>query len=320
MQRFGARGGALQEHLDDEQSYDVDLDPGPATYSFIAFNVTIPKRMQVALMKELNPEFDTERFELLTFYASNGPVTFIRSRDEADIARAHSYPFVVREFLIQELKRAEAPVSVVTTGPSPFHADIAILPSGDIGSNFAFSWEETDLLDKVEFYYDPATEDASDAYIRVVEAIRDPFSTYYFQVRAGNRRLMRAGAVRRLTQQLIAKHTQTGLRASLNRTFRSGTLAREVLLAAITAEQLDVSERSELRDDLRKMTTQVKMPRLAELCQREADRSYIDDFAMAKEVANALELGRMNQYQVFVVSASTVLGGAAGALTALIAK
>jgi hypothetical protein len=318
MGRTRTRGDMLSKYFDNDESYDVDLHRGPSPYSFIRFNVTIPKRMQTELMKSLMPEFDTENFQFITLYAENGPVTFIRSLEPAVLKFAHFYPFLVREFLIRELSRVNADLEVVTTGPSPFHADVVLLPVSAETEAPPLVWRETDLMDEVKYYY-PADQSAEQAYVGFIELIRGPLSSYYSQVRAGDRRMDRGATVSRMTGDLIKAHTRTGVRAWFSKTFRSSSLAREVMLAAITAAQSDVAERATLRDQVRQVTARLVVPRLVELCDEEMDRSYLDEFEMAKEVTAALEAGRMNQYEVLMISLSTVLGGVAGGIVALIA-
>ncbi|GLE58469.1 hypothetical protein NJBCHELONAE_37790 [Mycobacteroides chelonae] len=157
-----------------------------------------------------------------------------------------------------------------------------------------------------------------------MRALSEPFSAYYFQVRARHKRYERANVVAQLTDELMSVHARPGLRGWFARTFRSGALARELLLAAITAKQLDVEERGRSNAALHEVESDSGSPRLdlPELdvrCKNEASSGFVDRLTMAQEVASTLEHGRISQYEVLVVSASTILGAAAGAIAALIA-
>ncbi|WP_264922487.1 hypothetical protein [Mycobacteroides chelonae] len=309
----------LHQYLDE---YDIDYDFGPGAYSFIGFTITIPRRMQPELVGRIR--VDSEHFKVFTVYGHSGPVTFIRSNDKAD-PRPSAYVVLVREFLIHELARLKAPIAVKAIGPSPFWGDFTLVPSREITTDLAVKWSQSAHgYDDIEFTYSQESIDADSAYGTLVRALSEPFSAYYFQVRARHKRYERANVVAQLTDELMSVHARPGLRGWFARTFRSGALARELLLAAITAKQLDVEERGRSNAALHEVESDSGSPRLdlPELdvrCKNEASSGFVDRLTMAQEVASTLEHGRISQYEVLVVSASTILGAAAGAIAALIA-
>ncbi|OHU30230.1 hypothetical protein [Mycobacteroides chelonae] len=309
----------LHQYLDE---YDIDYDFGPGAYSFIGFTVTIPRRMQPELVGRIR--VNSEHFQVFTFYGHSGPVTFIRSNDQADPSPS-AYVVLVREFLIHELARVKAPIAVKTIGPSPFWGDFTLAPSKEIMTDLAVKWSKSAHgYDEIAFAYSQENIDSNAAYGALVRALSEPFSAYYFQVRARHKRYERANVVAQLTDELMAVHARPGLRGWFARTFRSGALARELLLAAITAKQLDVEERGRSNAALHEIESdtgspRLDLPELDVLCKEEASSGFVDRLTMAQEVASTLEHGRISQYEVLVVSASTILGAAAGAIAALIA-
>ncbi len=309
----------LDEYVDE---YDIDYDFGPRARSFISFKITIPTRMQPELIH--GREITSERFQFTTLYCDHGPVTFVRSIDKTDVLSS-TYIVLIREFLIRELARVSAPIGVKAVGPSPFWGNMMLIPSATIENELDVKWvQNTNAYDDIIFLYNSGLIKSTAAFGRLASAIGEQFSTYYFQVRARNKRYSRANIVAELTEQLISVHTRRGLRGWFAKTIRAGALAREAMLATITAKQLDLEERLRMSEDLRQTGTEtdpprLDLPRLTELCEREAKVTYVDKLAMAQEVASTLEGGRINQYEMLVVSASTLLGGAAGAVAALIA-
>ncbi|MGV9858533.1 hypothetical protein ACWDTD_07755 [Gordonia sp. NPDC003425] len=310
----------LNEYLDE---YDIDYDFGPAEGSFIGFTITIPKRIQ----SETYPpgyELSGERFKFITVYAGSGPVTFIRNVDTPDPSPS-SYVILVREFLKRELKKLGSTLAVKAIGPSPFWGSFTLSPSSDITSDLAVDWKTNRRgYDDIAILYNADLAESGQAHGKAVSLLSANFSEYYFQVRASHRRYLRSTIVAELTDDLMVVHRASGLRGWFAKNFRSGQMARELLLAAITAKQLDVEERSRTSAHLVESRnapagTRVDLPELDAKCQAEADETYVDQLSMAQEVAGTLESGRISQFEVLVVSASTVLGAAAGAIAALIA-
>lgn len=302
--------------------YDMDVDLSPSTFSFVAFTVTIPRRMHPSLLRFLPVELKSERFNVLMAYGFNGPVSFISALDEPEFIHAGSYVVLVREFLSSEFERVEAAssLSLHTTGPSPFHAQFAISSTTDADKVGRYDWNKPNASqDEVRFYYDAARHTAAQSFLAFTQEILDSMSMYYHQVRARNRRRQRTRIIDGLTELLINTHTQRGIRGRWAKTFKSGAKARGLLLATIKTKQLDIEERATADEQLTASAAEMKIPKIRDLCLREARESDVDHLSMAQEIAKTLEGSRVSQYEVWVVSASTVLGAAAGAIAALIA-
>lgn len=316
----------ILEEDESDFNYDIDYDPRPDLYSIIAFTLTIPKRMHSDLIHAEGRQLDSERFRVSTAYGMHGPVTFVRSVDkQAREDRPSTYIVLVREFLLQEFERLDAPIELKPVGPSPFWADMHLVPASDLGAEIAVEWRKSSIgYDDVDFLYDPESIDLLTAFNTLARRIIEPFSTYYFLVRSRNRRLKRANIVARFVDKLISTHRRKGIRGSFTKILRSGVLARELQLSAITAKQLDVEERTHASELVREGQSSdeiltLDIPELKKLCDEEAKATYVDRLTMAQEVANTLEGSRMNQYQVLVLAGCTLIGAVVGAAGALIA-
>ena len=321
---FAARQNA--DILSDfEPDYDVDYDPSPDYYSVIRFTLTIPKRMQEEIFGSQLLHVNCERFRVITIYGSRGPVTYVQAGDTTGREDKPSHLiFLVREFLIRELKRLDAPLEVKTVGPSPFWADMHLIPRSGLLADVEVNWMKNRLTyDIVDFLYDPdRIKEHSPLQVLVAHTV-EPFSTYYYAVRSRGRRLTRANIVAALTDNLITVHQRRGWRGYFSKVLRSGVAARALILASITAKQLDVEERASVAERMHEapaaeMPT-IEVPELVALCEAENDETYADRLAMAQDVANALESSRISQYQVLIASGCTLLGAALGAGGTLVA-
>lgn len=294
----------------------------PSKGSYVKFDVTIPRRMQAELCRRRLPERPAERIELHIVYGFYGPVSFIRPLEIDGLTGwpASEYLVLVREFLIRELARVDSPIRVSTIGPSPFHADITLCSSSGVSGDWSHAWERAPYgYDEIKFFYDPERLTPQDAYRSIADALVDPFANYYFLVRSKYSRLERAITINKMANDLIRVHNRGGLRGWFIKTLRSGKMARELLLATLTAKYADNDERAYLKERFLNRISTANLPTLAELSVHEVEATYVDRLALAEEIATTLEGGRVSQYEVLVLSASTLLGAMAGAIAALVA-
>ncbi|WP_156764984.1 hypothetical protein [Mycobacterium sp. 1081908.1] len=228
---------------------------------------------------------------------------------------------LVREFLSRELRRLNTPIRIVTTGPSPFHADFDIRPKSGLSSDLEHSWHDPGAgYDRVTFYYDPDVTHSEAAYEAITRSLLDPFSMYYEIVRDHDQRMAKAMTVANMANNLIAVHRRKGIRGWFFKTMRSGSQARELLLDAITAKQSDMERRARLRSQLTRRDRGIALPDLSRICQQEIDEDFEDSLTTSENVARTLEGGRVLQYQVFVAASATIFGAFGGAITSLIVR
>jgi hypothetical protein len=97
----------------------------PQNRSVIKFDVTIPQRRHKELIPQLFEPFACERFRYLSLHGPGGPATFVRPLEETSALTTPSMVALVREFLIEQLDAFDAPVTLITTGPSPCPANFS---------------------------------------------------------------------------------------------------------------------------------------------------------------------------------------------------
>ena len=320
IHRIGVRVPRHNDILLAARDYDVDFTASPIEPSHIKFSIVIPKRMQLEVTPWLSRSFECERFEVSIIYGDYGPVTFVRTLDDnEEHGQVAHIVALVREFLKQEFRRTRADLSVYAVGPSPFWAHFMVLPrpSGEYGPNT--SWTTTQRgYDLVHFFYSPEESDA-EAYDRLKAELSGLLSLYYFLVRSRERRYGRANMVSDLTDTLVSMHNDSGFKAWLRRVFKSGGVARHLLLAVITSRHIN-SEELRQADAILKGDVDINvLDQIRKKLELEATKDYSPELETAREVAMILEASRKKDYEVAMLSIATALGGTAGAIAALIA-
>ncbi|MGV0809628.1 hypothetical protein [Mycolicibacterium setense] len=310
---------------DDDDTYrnlDLELYGMPGKSSHVKFVVTIPKRMHSELTRDRLSGF-AEKIEFRTIYGFRGPVTFIRPLEgqEGDVTGDFAgYAVLLREFLKRELPRYNSPIRIASVGPSPFHAQMVVSPKTASAPEADHCWERTAFgYDRIAFFYDSEKSSSDDAYNEITATLVDPFATYYFLVRAKYRRMDTAADVSSMASQLMAVHQGEGVRAWITKTVRSGRMARDLLLDTLTAKYSDSTDRTYLKEEVLGGVSTSRLPVLEEICAHEVEETFVGQLGLAEDIARTLEGGRVSQYEVLVVSASTLLGALAGAIAALIA-
>jgi hypothetical protein len=262
-----------------------------------------------------------ERYAFQTNYGFRGPVTFVRPIDlVGEDKKPAAYIMLIREFLKKELRRTNSAVRVAPTGPSPFHADFELRPSTTADGLIAHEWLKNEFgYDTVRFFYNPDTSTVANAFQMLVEVLVEPFSTYYYLVRAKHQRITAADEIMQKARDLIAMHERRGMRGWFPKTFSAGNVARDLLLSTLMAKYSDTERRSYLRQEILGGNSIAVLPALAEKCRQEVEATFVDQLSLAEDIARTLEVGRITRYEVIVLSASTLVGAGGGAIAALIA-
>lgn len=309
---------------DDDDSYqnlNITTWGMPSKSSSVKFQITIPKRMHGDLIGGFRGTNAPENFVFETHYGFRGPVTFVRPVDVlGEDKDSSAYIMLVREFLKKELRRTDSAVRVAPTGPSPFHADFGLYPSASAEGVEDHEWVQNEFgYDTVRFFYNPDASTPAQAFELLTNSLVDPFSIYYYLVRAKHERMEAADEIMQKARDLIAMHERRGISSWFPKTFSAGNLARELLLSTLTAKYSDADQRSYLSRETLASNSLAALPALAEKSRHEVEYSLVDQLSLAEDVARTLEGGRITRYEVVVVSASTLLGAAGGAIAALIA-
>jgi hypothetical protein len=329
-----------------ESSLEVGLvgvrDALVPTIGRVEFTLAIPKRIQDELNPLSLPFPDAgERFRIITLLEFHGPATFVFCEDSIEDARAGtSAVFYVREFLQRELARSSHSARLVSIGPSPFHADLKVVwdssPSQDITSS------EPPLDPEkppVRGYIDPRTNKrpwgteieivcrprvATDPFEMVTEivltALAKELSLFYQLVRDTDERRELANELAERAGDLVGLHRTEGLKGALTRLFKTAPAARDLMLDAITAETMQREHEMQGREAINDLYSSIYGWKLF---ANDLDSQLKEDFSplvdAARKTGELLEGSRKKEYEIMILSASTLLGAAAGAIAALIA-
>ncbi|WP_147252004.1 hypothetical protein [Blastococcus sp. TF02-09] len=309
-------GGPLQ---DEDDPFDLTFAPlrfSPQPISgFVEFRLRVPARLRKDLIPWRARDCG-ENFLVRTIYSAAGPSTMIVCLDQIEEPAGDVAVIVVREFLKRQFG-SDAETRPTMLGPSPFHADCAL----DAGANGGFSHTRTPGEEKISLFtydsnrYGSELNGLSNLHLELSHEL----GVFYTLTRYRNRRLYRATQVGDATQELIRAHRAQGLRSALSRLFGTGRLARELGLRVLSAELAVVHDREFARSLISGAyaTDEVRAFRdNLELVAAEEFPAYLEN---AKQVVALLEGGRAKELEIAVLSAATLVGGAAGAAAALIA-
>jgi len=294
----------------------------------IQFRINIPRRLHEKLGSWGDVD-DTEavtEFNVDVRFEYHGPVVFVQSVD----APSSSYPspsagvILVREYLSKELEKLAMGVTFQTIGPSPFHVEFetSVHPKEDMPENWpgpmaVIKHPGYDLF-RATFYGDFKIENALEF---TQDFLADELALFYDLTRVVLIRSMKLDLVRGSLEELIKFHQNRGVRALFSRVFRTSQRARRLLVDVLESEIEEVRAKQFGEEAIREQFSATnKSPQFAEKLRDVQELSYLEELRAIRESVSTLDSGRANDFEVFIISASTILGGIAGAVAALIAS
>lgn len=309
-----------QPDFDENLLFDFNLHPQDGS---ISFTVNIPVRDQERLNLFRNRVVSrTEQFRVATLYDTLGPSTIVICPDKGEKGASSEGVVIVREFLERELERASAPLKLITTGPSPFHADIRVdyqdndaALEGVTSSSFSIKRESDRGYEQIEI---KCADKA--AYADLIGQIYLESQFFYSCAREQGRNLSRAYEIAQMADGLIKLYRSQGFRNWCRRLWKSGAHARDLLLTVIQAKLAESASRSSITSEFEELKATGKIVLFEQAIAEEVASNNEERLKTSEEVAQLLEGGRKKEFEVLVLSTSTLLGGFAGALAALIAK
>lgn len=301
--------------------------PGSGTFTF---EVSIPERVQRDISNGLYPVLGCTRFRVATFYEYEGPTTLVRCLDgdliEDDPSDA---VVVVREFLTRELSvRRGCELKFAVLGPSPFHANFSVVDDlGDLDARDTRSlaemyFERKAQLGYAEYYFcqDYSRTDLSREEFsrRVAQVLARQLAFFYAMSVGRATRIRNADLAEEMRENLVRRFQKKGAAALLYRTFRSGAEVRNLLVTLIEFENVESRHRRQYQHGVREFESQGEEVIFEREMEDTATASQLDDLKSARETAVALDDVRKKEFEVAVVSLSTLLGAIAGAVASLI--
>ncbi|MDD7923049.1 hypothetical protein [Actinomycetospora chibensis] len=301
------------------------IQPGGGT---LTFEVTIPLRVQEGLFGAVAPILDCTQFRLITYYEFEGPATIVRCL-EGDLAEndPSDAVFLVREFLENELRtRRESRLKLVTVGPSPFHANFSVVDdAADLNEGKAsplgnMLFERRGQLGYAEylFHKERSAESVAEFARSVPPILARQLAFFYSLSVARAIRIKNADVAERAREELVKRYRAHGLGALLYRLFRSGRAARNTLILVIELENTESRHKRQYENGLREFESQGEEVAILGEMKEAAEFSQLDDLKSARETVVALDEVRKKEFEVAVVSLSTLLGAAAGAVASLL--
>ncbi|GAA4820407.1 hypothetical protein GCM10023201_02290 [Actinomycetospora corticicola] len=297
----------------------------------ILFTVNIPERIQ----KELNPfdlHFGGTRFAVMINYEDHGPVVVARcADDESSILQSHAV-MIVREFLQRELAHAHE-LFLVSVGPSPFHADFSIYPSeAELPDDTEGQYRELiyrrsrgrgplrySLALPSSFVAPEGGDRVSLAFSLALYHLTRELSLYYSLSERADIHRDQVFIVSALTDDLIEQYQRRGPWPALKRTFAGGLRTRSVLLRVIEAEKSEAQGRSFASSLIGELSEgDEEAPLLHRELSVARNESNAAELRAARETVDSLESTRKKEFEIAVISLSTLLGGAAGAVVSLL--
>ncbi|SMC85559.1 hypothetical protein [Lentzea albidocapillata] len=305
-----------EEEFRGADSYDFELHPQAG---MIAFTVAIQERDQEKLnlfgRRVVSPD---ETFRVITMYGTSGPATVVQFDGGTDSRLLGAQGvFVVREFLQREFKRAEVEIDFLVVGPSPFHADVSVHEEEGLelaGSPFSVIRERTRGYDIIEVQC--PTQATMDLY-------RDLFAElqfFYECVRERGRNATRAQSVSRMADALVELYRVPGAKGFLKRLWWSRSQARELLIGVIQAKLGEARSTASMQQEFQRLKESMSVTIFDHEVSEEVASDESEQLKAAEEVAKLLEGGAKKEFEIFVLSTSTLLGAAAGAVAAVLAK
>ncbi|WP_134665051.1 MULTISPECIES: hypothetical protein [unclassified Amycolatopsis] len=311
-------------HPDIDDNYgDTPLQPNDGS---ISFEISIPERIQtklnpIAIVSERKIEIGTE-FLVQIRYFYHGPVTFVECLNCPPDTKASAAVALVREYLINELDKIGNDIRMVTVGPSPFHADFQIRnpPGNKPVDEDPIEFSRAGGYDQCVYNF--YSDDVSSVMAKeaVYRTLGNELSLYYLltierQIRAG-----RMEDVAESLEELTDLHQKKGLRGTLSRLFKSSKVARKLILDVLMAEALESQDKRSSSQSLSTLKERGGRLLYFEKLEEQASVSYLDELRAIKDSAAMLESGRTKEFEVAIVSLSTLLGAAAGAVASLLSK
>ncbi len=279
----------------------------------VSFRIKIPKRLQRDLVPWREPECG-ENFRVQTLYSTHGPSTFIVCLDKS-AQGGNDAVVLVREFLMKHLVGPNG-LHLTNLGPSPFHTDCSVMPGA------ASDFEVDELPGKYThhaFRYDVAAHSSEeDAALALHGYLADELGAFYRLVRYRNRRLARAVQIANQAEKLIKIHRATGARNNLERLFGTGRSARALGLDVLSAEFATARDEEWSAAMIERVYRGQYGGPFRKFLVSEAAETFPAYLNNAKAVVSLLEGGRTKELEMAIVAGATLLGGAAGAVAALV--
>ncbi|WP_448610867.1 hypothetical protein [Geodermatophilus sp. URMC 60] len=285
----------------------------------VTFEVAIPRRLHPELLD--GETHASERFRVETIYDYHGPCTFVTCLDGDGDRDGSLAVRLLWRFLRQQIPRVSDDIVFTLLGPSPFHASFQLEPGDTKGQ--PVSWEVVRHVGYSDIRVHFSAEQFSDAhraFTYVQFRLARELSLFYYLVRMQNWGREYSRHLTARTSALVSDHNATGWRASMHRVFGSAAEARSLGLDALGAKLLFAHNEEYALDSVTRVYAQSDaVGCLRKWVDEVSPTTASPELETTLEVVRFAEAGRSKELEIAILSASTLLGGIAGAAAAMIA-
>jgi hypothetical protein len=311
-----------------EQRVGMFLDgpnyfPFPASDIYIRLSLFIPERVQKELGGRLFIQPTCERFVVDINYPYHFPITTVRSVSAPSDFRPSDGVFFCRKFLQQRLERpADTGIFFDSLGPSPFHADIFLEPNeSGTGQKFSFERKPSRGYDDCYFRYDPDYfDDIEEVYESLIYDLNDQIGLFYLITHSWVLRERDWSNLYDSILQIIASQKRKGFWVYWKNTLTSEHPLHDAMLSLAQTEVEDLDTRHNLHRKLKELYLGNKPPELLPFLDGAIAEFSSIPFQQMRDILNVLESRRAKRMRLIMMALSAVLGGATGALVALLLK
>jgi hypothetical protein len=303
----------------DVPAIDSPGGPVPRGAGDISFDLRIPSRLQRELLRLEDWQSlrtHTDQFGIHLTWAWAMPVAAIQPYTDDAETHPSVAVVVVREFLKRELARVpEAKLQLETLGPSPAHVDIYLRPSqGTTGSD---TWEFSrtgfshPAYMQFDFNYNPQNLPPAAVAVAFLFKVQHELDLLYRANRDTAYRLDKWNELSALVDELIALFRDTGLRASLRRTFKTSTRLNEAFIRMMELESFVLQSETSIQKDFRSLYGPGSTHYLEELVKAELDDDILIPIAQVQALLQQFDSRRLKDREILFGIVGALIGAAA---------
>jgi hypothetical protein len=285
------------------------------------FTLRISEKAQIRLLEKTgghDRQAVAEEFTVITYYEYHAPVTFVIPRGLKDLDSPSMAVIIVREYLKDALKNGSQSIGPCVVGPSPFHADLALVRAEQ---HELFTLERTASSAYDVFVFTASAEamqSSKEACEELLDRIKDELSFYYRLQLNRITEIMATDELGALSGELIGIYEDKRVRGKIRRAFTSSSKARYLAVKAIVAQYNAEIVAARTVDNQAELYSSDVEPYFKSDIESVMAEDNSGPISGAREIAALISEVRARQVEASSVLLSAIAGGAAGALISLV--
>lgn len=292
--------------------------PSSMSIFTLQFNVYIPFRIQEGLY-DRKLRTNTENFRVYIKTAYYFIVTYIELLDSTDNCSPSDGVLTVRKFLEQQFEKINSNLRFESLGPSPFHADFFIKPSGDKDKEKYRNGLYPEQIKKMGYdlfniYYDPSyfndiTVLTQDVFTMLMREV----SIYYNIVLSNHLKNLRWKELEAIMNDILITKTKNNINLFFYNLF---LLPSKIRNAALTMAEYETSNiwADYLINRNYKDLTIVEKPLIDSHFKELFNKFAKYPIKQLREIIDFLERSRTKTVETIIIIMAALIGGSIGAL------